>query len=100
MLPRAATIVPCRAKDCPSKTRAEKKWCLIDSNDVAKRCAPTKEECKEQERNINYFKHAGVVRRAMALHSREARVLWLRQALAAGYRPGSILYHNQLWVLV
>lgn len=54
---KSATIIPCRKKDCPSKPASEKKWCLIDSNDVAKRCAPTKEQCKEHEKNVNYFKH-------------------------------------------
>jgi hypothetical protein len=97
---RNAIITKCREQDCPSKPAGEKKWCLLTHDrSKALRCAPTKKEVEEHEKAVQYFKHAAIITRAMALPSRRARALWLRQAIAAGYRPDRIIYRGKLWIL-
>lgn len=102
---RFATIKRCRKKDCPDKPASERRWCLISDKGKALRCAPTKKQCREQERNVNYFKHATArlttasVQAELQQLPRRLRAAALQTAIQAGFRPVLVRYAGVLWRL-
>lgn len=43
--------------DCPDKTNEEARWCLLTHDEKkALKCAPTRQEAAEHEKNVNFFK--------------------------------------------
>ncbi len=59
---KSAVVKRCRPTDCPDKPEDEKRWCLLTHDEKkALKCAPSRQEAAEHEKNVNFFKQGDAI---------------------------------------